>query len=289
MIITYQTGDPIYTIVGGEPIFHSLSPAMQNTLFARYGLSGHMIPVNVKQGELPVFFSCLQSMRIRGFNVTMPHKRTAADLCDELDPVAAVCGAVNCVCVGKEGKTHGYNTDAVGCRYGVEAAGFSYDNQDIMIIGAGGVATPIAYEMAKTAKSITFVNRTIASAEQAARLIERHTGCKTGFCEFTLSNLCQTARRSTMLFNATSLGMCGVDDDFVDLSFISCLPKGSLVADVVNNPPKTKFQHYAHEHGYPVLNGVPMLIYQGFLTFYHFTGVMPKDEDYDSVVKAMGL
>lgn len=288
MLIHYNLGDPVYAMIG-DPVAHSLSPVMHNTFFARNNVPGHMIPIHVKRGEVPKLFSYIKDVNIRGISVTMPHKQAVMEFCDEIEPVAELCSAVNCIAIRDDGKVCGFNTDALGLKRGVEAAGMTYDNQDIMIIGAGAVTHPITYLMAETAKSITFVNRTYEKAVHAAKFIEDNTGCKSDCRPMTIETLKEIAKRSTMMFNTTCIGMHETPDQFEDFSFIDELPEGAAVCDLIYNPFKTEFLAYAEKRKHPILNGLPMLIQQGFICFSHMTGVMPKDEDYDAVVQAMGL
>ena len=288
MQINYNLGDPIYAMIG-DPVAHSLSPIMHNTFFTRNHVPGHMIPIHVHRGEVPKLFSYIKDINIRGLSITMPHKQAVMEFCDEMEPVAKLCEAVNCIAIHEDGKVCGYNTDALGLKRGVYAAGMTYDNQDIMIIGAGAVTHPITYLMAETAKSITFINRTYEKAVNAARFIEENTKCKSDARPLSIETLKEIAGKSTMMINTTCIGMHETPDQFEDLSFIDALAEGCSVVDLIYNPYKTEFLKYAEKKGHPILNGLPMLIQQGFLCFEHMTGVMPKDEDYDAVVKAMGL
>lgn len=267
---------PRYAVIG-DPIGHSLSPVMQNTFFACMDQPGEMVPIHVKKGEVPAFFSSLEEEGIRGFNVTMPHKEAAMLCCDELDDVARLTRSVNCVVRTEEKHAVGYNTDAEGLRLAVEREGFSYEGQDILILGAGAVTRPIAYTMAQTARSITFANRTQSAAEEAADFLKEHTECVTFSCDFSTEVLSAAASESTMLINATPLGMQGVDAQFEDLSFLDALTENAPVIDLIYRPACTAFLAYAKEKNHPVMNGLTMLLMQGALSFRHFTGVMPDE------------
>ena len=267
---------PRYAVIG-DPIGHSLSPVMQNTFFACMDQPGEMVPIHVKKGEVPAFFSSLEAEGIRGFNVTMPHKEAAMLCCDELDDVARLTRSVNCVVRTEEKHAVGYNTDAEGLRLAVEREGFSYEGQDILILGAGAVTRPIAYTMAQTARSITFANRTQSAAKEAADFLKEHTGCVTFSCDFSTEVLSAAAGESTMLINATPLGMQGVDAQFEDLSFLDALTENAPVIDLIYRPACTAFLAYAKEKNHPVMNGLSMLLMQGALSFRHFTGVMPDE------------
>ena len=267
---------PRYAVIG-DPIAHSLSPVMQNTFFACMDIPGEMVPIRVAKGGLPAFLSSEQALNMRGFNVTMPHKEAAYLCCDQVDEIARLCRSVNCIVVEKDGLAHGYNTDAEGLRLAVEQAGFTYEDQDILILGAGAVTRSIALSMAQTAKSITFLNRTLSSAQDVAAFVKKHTSCHSEAYPLTTETCIDQASRCTMLINTTPLGMEGVDVQFENLSFLDALPKGAPVIDLIYRPALTALLSRAKEKDHPVMNGLSMLLMQGALSFEKFTGVMPDE------------
>lgn len=97
----------------GDPVEHTMSPAMHNTAFEKLKLDYVYIPFRVKPDQLVDAIAGLRALNVKGFNVTIPHKVAVIPLLDELDPLAEKIGAVNTV-VNKDGKLSGYNTDAEG-------------------------------------------------------------------------------------------------------------------------------------------------------------------------------
>jgi shikimate dehydrogenase len=287
MKINYEPGSNIYAVIG-DPVSHSSSPVLHNTLFDIYNLSGIYIPIHIRKGELDKLFAVAEGLNLKGMNCTMPHKQAVIPYCDEIDPAARLCNSVNTV-IWRENGIYGTSTDAAGLRRSVEKAGYTYDGQKILFIGAGAVSRPIAYSMAQTAESITFVNRTCEAALRNAQFIMNNTGCDANCISFNTEEMKKAAENSTLVINTTCLGMNGSNADFSDLSFLDAVPEGSLVLDLIYNPLETKFLKYASKRGLPSLNGLPMLIYQGFETFSLFTGITPSEDDYRLVVKAMGL
>ena len=85
-----------YCIIG-DPIDHSLSPAMHNAAFNSIGLNSIYIAFRVPKGELEVSLHSLRATKISGFNVTIPHKVDIIPHIDELDPSAKLAKAVNTV------------------------------------------------------------------------------------------------------------------------------------------------------------------------------------------------
>lgn len=99
--------------VMGDPVEHSVSPAMHNAAFRALGLDYAYMPFHVRKGDLPAALQGMRALNIRGLNVTIPHKVAILPLLDEIDPLARQVGAVN-VLVNDSGRLSGYNTDAEG-------------------------------------------------------------------------------------------------------------------------------------------------------------------------------
>src|SRR5574337_314051 len=112
-------------VLFGDPVEHSLSPAMQNAALQTAGIDGLYIPWRVKSAGLPTAFASLRAMdNFGGANVTLPHKEQAFALVDTLTQEAAAVGAVNTVVV-RNGRLLGANTDGQGfIRSLHEGAGF---------------------------------------------------------------------------------------------------------------------------------------------------------------------
>ena len=123
----------------GDPVGHSLSPLLHRQMLARAGLTGSYETVTVTPDTLPEFLAAARAGAWDGCNVTMPLKQAILPLLDELDPAAAVCGAVNTVCF-RRGRAAGYNTDAPGIRAGLLAHGADPRAGQVLIIGNGGAA-----------------------------------------------------------------------------------------------------------------------------------------------------
>src|ERR687895_1879329 len=107
----------------GQPVGHSLSPAMHNASFAADGLDYVYVALDVKPENLPAAVRGAAALDFRVFNVTMPHKRAMISLVDELDDAARVSGAVNTVVV-EGSRLRGHNTDGGGMVLACREAGF---------------------------------------------------------------------------------------------------------------------------------------------------------------------
>ena len=100
----------------GDPVEHSMSPAMHNTAFRELGLDYVYIPFRVEKENLGRAMEGMRALNMRGLNVTIPHKVAVIPFLDEVDPLAEQIGAVNTI-VNNGGVLSGYNTDAInrGC------------------------------------------------------------------------------------------------------------------------------------------------------------------------------
>ena len=245
----------------GDPIDHSLSPFLHSQVVANGAFDAVYAPFRVRAEELGDFCRAARTLRVAGFNATMPHKQALLDLVDEVDKEAALYGAINTVKCDENRRLIGYNTDVRGLFMALERSGAELGGARIVIIGAGGVAGSLVHgcESADVA-SVAVLNRTYDKAVQLCDGVEGASAL-----EMTRENLCEAAHAADIIVNCTSLGMCGVDSDFDDLSFLDNTK--ALICDLIYNPWETRLLHYAKDQGLKTMNGIDMLIYQGLLAF----------------------
>ena len=156
----------------GHPVAHSLSPAMHNASFVADDLDFVYVCLDVDPDELPAAVRGLKTLKLRGFNVTMPHKRAMIPLMDELNEEARVSGAVNTVVI-EDSRMRGFNTDGGGMVMACQEAGIALSGKSVLLLGAGGTAAAIAVAFGK-AGPVSFTSPT--GAWSAPRTCE--TGCK---------------------------------------------------------------------------------------------------------------
>ena len=152
----------------GHPLSHSLSPSMHNGVIARRGLPLRYIGVDLPQGLLPDFFRVVRAGNFLGGNVTIPFKEEAAALADERSEAVLACGAANVIRV-KGGRLIADNTDGLGFMDAVEGAGWGRRFGRVVILGAGGSARGIAYELCRRgSRELVVLNRHPSRAEEVA-------------------------------------------------------------------------------------------------------------------------
>lgn len=203
-----------------------------------------------------------------GFNCSLPHKEKVLDYLDELAPSAQLIGAVNTVIIN-DGRLIGENTDGQGF---VEALRTVSEPQGAraVIFGAGGAARAIAVELALAgAHSITIVNRTRDKGEKLAAHVDSNTEANCSFAAWTPKF--SLPEDSTLVINATSLGFYPRHEETLDVD-VATFRSGSIVADVIPNPPRTRWLQSAEAAGCVTLTGIGMLVNQALVNARLWTG-----------------
>lgn len=272
----------------GDPVEHSMSPAMHNAAFARMGLDFCYVPFRVKPEDLPQAVAGMKALNIRGLNVTIPHKVAIIPLLDELDPLAEKIGAVNTV-VNENGVLQGFNTDAIGFLEALIQKGVEPKGKKVVVLGAGGAARAVSFMLAERRAHLIILNRRLELdwAEALAGQLAQTFGQGVEALELTGENLARALEEAYILVNATSVGMSpNIDETPVT----SDLLRPSLVVfDVVYNPVKTKLLGQAEQIGAQTISGLEMLVWQGALAFELWTGAKaPVELMKKEVIKVLG-
>jgi len=261
-------------IVGiiGFPLEHTLSPAMHNAAFQKLGIDYEYVPFEVSPEDLEEALNGLRALRMRGFNVTIPHKETIIPLLDEVTKLARDIGAVNTVVI-EEGKSVGYNTDGPGFINSLkEDAKFDPKGKKAVIIGAGGASRAVATMLAAAgAKTIVFSDMIETKAKQLAGYIRTQLDIPAIAVKIDSNDLQESIEGSELLVNASPVGMFPRIDDS-PLSEKIKLHSGLMVYDLVYNPQETKLLKAAKAVGARSCSGLGMLVRQGALAFTIFTG-----------------
>lgn len=265
---------PIRLSVFGDPVAHSLSPAMHNAALVACGIDAQYARLHIRPDELAEAVRLLPKHGFIGTNVTIPHKAAMLALMDEVDERALKIGTVNTVVV-EGSKLRGFNTDGPGIVRAVRSD-FSVDLRDlrVMILGAGGGAgRAIAVQCAlENCERLVLVNRTF---EKAKSLADELQPC---FCGTRLigpvarleavpweeARIKFQLQHTDLVINATSMGM--------KLSDPSPLPEALLqphlmIYDTIYTAARTPLLRAADEAGARGANGLSMLLHQGALSF----------------------
>lgn len=262
--------------VFGDPIGHSLSPAMHNAAFSALGMDYVYHAFRVRPEKLEKAILGAEAMGFGGLNLTVPLKEIALKLdFIEPDPLAKKIGAMNTVVFGKNGEITGYNTDGLGAKKALLEAAVEIEGSKIVIAGAGGAARAIAFQLTADRADITIINRTEERATELARDIS--SADLPGKIKGTgISGLKSILRDADVFINTTTLGMHPNIETTIATAEV--LHPELTVFDIVYNPLETRLLKEARETGAKTVSGILMLVYQGAEAFRLWTGIEPPTE-----------
>jgi shikimate dehydrogenase len=265
----------------GDPVRHSLSPAIHNAAFASLDLDWVYLALPVPAGGGKAAVEAMRTLGIDGLSVTMPHKADVAAAVDELTPTAQALGVCNCL-YRVEDRIVGHSTDGDGFvaayehRFDTSLAGAS-----VLVLGAGGAARSIVEAVGRAAPATIMVaNRTPEPAESAARLAPAATAVAWGDPE--------PVRQAQVIVNATAVGMAGGPDPQGLPLPADALRREHRVVDIVYQPRVTPLLAAAAAVGAATDDGVAMLVGQAALAFQIWTGLEPPLAVMTSAVETVG-
>ncbi len=279
----YDQIDPeteIYAVIG-DPIGHSLSPAIHNASYRHLGMNRVMIPLLVPTGRIRESLAALEWLNIRGLAVTIPHKEAIVPLLARKDGAIERTGSCNTVVVQPDGAWVGYNTDYRAAMESMEQAlGGKNDAGDsplhskqVLILGAGGVARSIAFGAARRGAGVTLCNRT----EDRATKLAADVGCR------TIDWSMRAGALVDVLVNCTPVGMHpNVDDSPIPPAGFRA---GMLAFDTIYHPENTMFLKLARERDCSTVTGVDMFVRQAAFQFKFHTGLDAPEDLMRAVVK----
>lgn len=272
----------------GDPLEHSCTSYIHNTMYALGNVNAVNFNVVVKRGDLSKFVEAAKVMHLSGFGITMPHKSDIIPLLDECDEFSRIFNSVNHVKI-EDGRLIGKGMDGMGMRMAIESAGVKLDGAHVLIAGAGSVSGPIAAELCKKgAKKIVILNRTVDKAKWIADVLkENFFGLETEFAPMSTEMLEKYASETNLFVQCTSLGMDGSPHDYESLKFVSMLPANAAVADVIFLPRKTKLLEEAERCGHTIINGMGMLCNQQKAMMKFFLDVDLPDNFMDEAEEAL--
>lgn len=260
----------------GCPVEHTKSPLIHNTLAEYMGIDLAYVPFCVQDGDLQDAIKGAKALNLLGLNVTVPYKSHVIPFLKDIDPLAKQIGAVNTL-VRVDGGYKGYNTDMPGLYRAMVEDGIKIEGEQILLLGAGGVARAVALLMAqKKAKEIVILNRTIQKAKAICDEVN-------GFYPdvkmkaLSLDEFDTLPMGKYLAIQATNIGMYPkVDEAILEASnFYDRVHTGY---DLVFNPEQTKFMKLVKAHGGKSYNGLKMLLYQGIIAYEYWTDTkVPKE------------
>jgi len=267
------TGTTRVVGIFGDPVAHSLSPRMHNTAFSATGLDAVYVPFHVTAAQLRDAVQAIRTLGLVGVNLTIPHKEAVCALVDELDPAAALIGAVNTI-VNRHGRLLGYNTDGAGLLRALERElGVTVAGKRVLLLGAGGAARAALVALAQAGAAwVGVANRTLARAEQlVVELAPRLP--QTTLAALSLAGAAALPAKIDLLVNSSALGLPGKEPCSLSSG---CLPgPGGAVYDMVYGEQTTALVAAAQAAGLVAADGRGMLAGQGEVAYSLWFGVEP--------------
>jgi shikimate dehydrogenase len=266
----------------GQPVAHSVSPAMQNAALRAHGLDWRYELLETPRAHLPAAIQRVRADDCAGANVTIPHKESVVEFLDDVTPAARQIGAVNTI-VKRDGKLIGENTDGYGALQTLREARVELRDARIIVLGAGGAARAAVFAFAAAGvQSIGIINRTSARAVALANSLRAH------FPRLALTiNQHEWIGDAELVVNATSVGMTPRVDESPMPTGIA-LPRGAATFDMVYRPQETRFLRDAGKSGAHTIGGLSMLAHQGAVAFTLWTGrAAPVQVMFDAARRAL--
>ena len=274
-----------HTLIGavGLPIKENPTGVIMEAAFNRLGLNWRYELFEIGPASLEEALKAFKLLGFHGLNFTVPHKVAVMQYLDDVSPAARMIGAVNTVV--REGDTFiGENTDGKGFIRSLRVdAGIQPEGMNVTILGAGGAARAIAFELALAGvASITLANRTVDRAASLAKDIEEATQCQVtpqslGASDYIVPPM------TDILIQATSIGL-HPDPGTPAVNFDS-ISDAMTVCDVIPNPPQTLFLQRAALRGASTIDGLGMLVHQAAFAIEAWAGVTPPVDEMRSAVE----
>jgi len=267
------SGRTRFVAIFGDPVEHTLSPAMHNTAFSELGMEYAYIAFHVTPGGLGEAVRAIRSLGFAGANITVPHKERVMEFLDDVDDEAARMGAVNTI-VNDNGRLSGYNTDGRGFIMSLrEDGGFDPASRRVFVCGAGGASRGVCFALASAGVRRIYLYD-VDGPRMERLVMEANSAFGRDFVRPSILDP-DFIRGADLVVNATPLGMRESDPlPMPEGSFRA----GQVVYDVVYNPAETKTLKAARSAGAKGVNGLGMLLYQGVLAFEHWFGRTPPAE-----------
>lgn len=257
----------------GNPVEHTMSPVLHNTLAKIMGINMAYVPFHVENGQLGAAIKGAYGLNILGMNVTVPYKNEVLQYLEDIDLSAKMIGSVNTL-VRCENGYIGYNTDILGLLRAMKSDGVLLKGEDVIVLGAGGVGRTVAFLSAQSgAEKVYLLNRSLEKAEAVAAEVNRtlKTDCVEAAALSDYKKLLTGAENRYVVLQCTSVGLSPNVNDVVikDGDFYHYVKFGY---DLIYSPRETQFMKLVTANGGVAFNGLKMLLYQGIEAYELWNG-----------------
>lgn len=269
----------------GNPVEHTLSPVIHNTLAEKLGQNLVYAPFLVEEGRVGEAIKGAYALNVLGINVTVPHKSAVLSWVKETDPLAGKIGAANTL-VRCEGGFKAYNTDMTGLCRAMLSDGICLEQEKVILLGAGGAARAVAFLCAHTGvEKVYLLNRTAERAQTVAKEVNE-SFARQCICPMALDEYESIPGEGYLAIQCTSVGLYPHTEDVViEADAFYDKLKGGY--DLIYKPWETRFMRLVREHGGQAYNGLKMLCYQGIHAYELWNRVTVSDEDAGGILQKM--
>src|SRR6202050_4805426 len=261
----------VYGVVG-DPIAHSLSPAIMNAAFPRENANAVHLALHAK--TLKDLLTCIREIPIHGISVTMPYKEAILPYLDNTDTHTTKIGACNTVVRAQDGKLYGFNTDSSGIVRPLERRLSTLQDAKILVLGAGGAARAAVFGLRERGAEVYILNRSAAAAQKLARRAHARSIKRADLKKYAFD----------VIINATPVGMGNTRDTPLQEKEINA----RYVFDMIYDPAETRLLQLAKQRGAQIIPGIEMFVHQAARQFEIWTGKpAPQDDMLQVVLLAM--
>lgn len=240
----------------GDPVAHSLSPAMYNAAFRALGLDAVYVALRVSAESLAQVLA-MQIVTHGAGNVTVPHKEAVERSVTRKTDACARAGACNTFWI-EDGALVGDNTDVVGVSAALAKLGAGGKGARWLVVGTGGSARAVALAAADAGATLFVRSRDSGRAREFAAWSSGLGGS---------AHVANGPVEIDVAINATPLGLAGHDPLPIDVNH---LPGVKTALDLVYAPGETRWVHALRERGIEAADGREMLVQQGAAAFERF-------------------
>jgi len=255
--------------VAGDPVAHSLSPAIMNAALRRENVNGVYLALHAK--TLKDLLACVRDIPIHGLSVTMPYKEAILKHLDNTDSHTSKIGACNTVVRAQDGKLYGFNTDTAGVVRPLEQR-LALEQAKILVLGAGGAARAAVYGLKERGAEVYILNRSLGPAQKLARSARARLMKRADLKKM----------RFDVIINATPVGMGNTRDTPLKENEINT----RYLFDMIYDPPETRLMKLARARGADIIPGIEMFVHQAARQFEIWTG---KPAPWDDMLRVVNV
>jgi len=257
--------------VAGDPVAHSLSPAIMNAAMRRETVNGVYVALHAQ--TLKDLLACVRDIPIHGLSITMPYKESIVAQLDNTDSHTTKVGACNTVVRAQDGKLYGFNTDTAGVVRPLQQR-ITIEQSKILVLGAGGAARAAVFGLKERGAEVYILNRTLGPAQKLARSARARLLKRADLKKHTFD----------VIINATPVGMGNTRESPLNENEI----KARYVFDMIYDPPETRLVKMARAAGAEIIPGIEMFVHQAARQFEIWTGKpAPWDEMFSVVTRTL--